>query len=242
MGDRQNGCWGSFIDGAAYRGDAFSIAVDVRETSVSDLEFRQTGYVVSIVSPISTPAVLRSSAGSRSISIPAGTSRFCVSEPRYEVELAGCFRTPAGIETVSREHAELSLVPAVFAVEGRIEGEELAGMSEDVLVGNFKNGGNDAQILVRAKRETAVLAETVAKKTGDSYHYQLVVPRFHVSTSSFPRGRFRWNSVRPILRSCSSPRFSPSTCPRRTAFPRWSVSSRSRAASSPARSFPRFPT
>ena len=127
MGDRQNGCWGSFIDGAAYRGDAFSIAVDVRETSVSDLEFRQTGYVVSIVSPISTPAVLRSSAGSRSISIPAGTSRFCVSEPRYEVELAGCFRTPAGIETVSREHAELSLVPAVFAVEGRIEGEELAG-------------------------------------------------------------------------------------------------------------------
>ena len=124
MGDRQNGCWGSFIDGAAYRGDAFSIAVDVWETSVSDLEFRQTGYVVSIVSPISTPAVLRSSAGSRSISIPAGVRKH-----------------PAGIEVVSREHAELSLVPAVFAVEGRIEGEELAGMSEDVLVGNSKMAG-----------------------------------------------------------------------------------------------------
>ena len=241
MGDRQNGCWGSFIDGAAYRGDAFSIAVDVRETSVSDLEFRQTGYVVSIVSPISTPAVLRSSAGSRSISIPAGTSRFCVSEPRYEVELAGCFRTPAGIEVVSREHAELSLVPAVFAVE-KDRRRRIGGNERRRFGGKFKNGGNDAQILVRAKRETAVLAETVAKKTGDSYHYQLVVPRFHVSTSSSPRGRFRWNSVRPTLRSCSSPRFSPSTCPRRTAFPRWSVSSRSRAASSPARSFPRFPT
>ena len=141
MGDRQNGCWGRFIDGAAYRGDAFSIAVDVRETSVSDLEFRQTGYVVSIVSPISTPAVFRSAEENRSIEIPAGESQFCVSGARYEVELAGCFRTPAGIEVVSREHAELSLVPAVFAVEGTIEGEELAGMSEDVLVGNSKMAG-----------------------------------------------------------------------------------------------------
>ena len=111
--------------------------MDVRERSVSDLEFRQTGYVVSIVSPIATPAVLRSAAGSRSISIPAGTSRFCVSGARYEVELAGCFRTPAGIEVVSREHAELSLIPAVFAVEGTIEGAELAGMGEEVLVGNW---------------------------------------------------------------------------------------------------------
>lgn len=129
-----------------------------------------------------------------------------------------------------------------FRGGGKDRRRRIGGNERRRFGGKFENGGNDAQILVRAKRETAVLAETVAKKTGDSYHYQLVVPRFHVSTSSFPRGRFRWNSVRPTLRSCSSPRFSPSTCPRRTAFPRWSVSSRSRAASSPVRSFPRFPT
>lgn len=69
----------------------------------------------------------------------------------------------------------------------------------------------DAQILVRALKETAVIAETVAKKTGDFYHYQLVFPRFHVSTSSFPRGTTLWNSVRPNLRSCLFPRFFLST-------------------------------
>lgn len=134
-GNRQTGCWGSFIDGSVYRGEEIRISVDAREKSVSDVEFRQTGYVVSLVSPISTPAVLRSAEENRSIEIPAGESHFCVSGARYEVELAGCFRTSAGIEIVSQEHNRLALIPAVFAVEGAIEGAELAGNGEEILVG-----------------------------------------------------------------------------------------------------------
>ena len=162
---------------------------------MSHVEFRQTGYVVSLVSPIATPAVLRSAAGDREIEIPAGESRFCVSGARYELELAGCFRTAAGIEVLSRERPAVILTPAVFAVEGSIEGEDLAGngvgaktedkngetgeTGETALVGNRLRA--DAQILVRAVRETAVLDETVAQKAGDAYHYKLVgspFPRF----------------------------------------------------------------
>ena len=196
----QIGCWGSFVDGAPFRGEEPTLAVDARKTAVTHVEFRQTGYVVSLVSPIATPAVLRSAAGNREIAIPAGESRFCVSGARYELELAGCFRTAAGIEVLSRDRPAVNLTPAVFAVEGSIEGEDLAGNGVDAKTED-KNGetgeiretgetgetaleGNrlraDAPILVRAVRETAVLAETVAQKTGNSFHYRLV-------GSTFPR-------------------------------------------------------
>lgn len=147
------------------------LAVDVTEHSVYDLEFHQTGYVVSITSPIATPAVLRSSRGEHAMDIPTGTTRYCMSGSHYDLELRGCFRS-AGIESVSQDHAEVILTPATYAVEGKVEGDEIAGNSDLMVVMWL---WNYPQILVRAMQQNTLIDETSAvRKSGMSYDYKLV--------------------------------------------------------------------
>ena len=64
-----------------------SQSVDVRTSSVTDLVFKQTGYVVTIQSPVPMKAAFVTPIASLILNVSEGVTRVCMKQPQYEVTL-----------------------------------------------------------------------------------------------------------------------------------------------------------
>ena len=96
------------------------MAVDVTKESAMNVELVQSGYVVSIESPIETSIQISESGKTKEMTIAQGVSRFCVREKIYHVQAQGCFETEDHSYLLSPEMTSIKLVPSLYRVEGSI--------------------------------------------------------------------------------------------------------------------------
>lgn len=112
---------------SVYEGSAAEVTVNVREESVLNAELVQTGYVVSIESPVDAMAVIADGAVTKEVQLQKGVSRFCMSGKHYRLTPRACFECVEKEMTLSAEHTSAVLVPATYKVEGTIETSSTAG-------------------------------------------------------------------------------------------------------------------
>ena len=110
-----------------YEGSAAEVTVNVREESVLNAELVQTGYVVSIESPVDAMAVLANGAVTKEVELKKGTSRFCMSGKHYRLTPRACFECAEKEMTLSAERTSVVLVPSTYTIEGTIETSSTAG-------------------------------------------------------------------------------------------------------------------
>ena len=116
----QKGCWGSFEDGSLYEGSTAEILVDVTTESVMNAHLIQTGYVISITSPVQASAELIEGHSSKTIALQEGVTRLCVAHSLYRLIPHACFDCLKKEFVLSAEHASIELHPSTYAIEGSI--------------------------------------------------------------------------------------------------------------------------
>lgn len=121
MFDVQKGCWGTFEDASVYAGSVAEIDVDVREQSVMNAELVQTGYVITIESPVEATADLISGGVTKTVELNKGVTRFCVANKQYRMIPHACFECSQKEWIMSAEHTSVQIVPSSYSVEGSIE-------------------------------------------------------------------------------------------------------------------------
>ena len=109
------------------------VAVDVTKESAMNVELVQTGYVVSIESPIESPIAISQNGKAVEMTIAQGVSRFCVREKVYHVQARGCFETEEPSYLLSPEMTSIQLVPSLYSVEGVVEAPATANVLYRVL-------------------------------------------------------------------------------------------------------------
>ena len=107
-----------------------SQSVDVRTSSVTDLVFKQTGYVVTIQSPVPMKAAFVTPIACLILNVSEGVTRVCMKQPQYEVTLHGCVEVESSVLTVSPSNPHLEVIPIAYRVSGLIELD--AGVGVDV--------------------------------------------------------------------------------------------------------------
>lgn len=105
-----------------------SQSVDVRESSVTDLVFRQTGYVVTIKSPVPIQAAFVTPSASLLLDVSSGVSRVCMRQSQYEVTLHGCVEVESSVLKVSPANPTVEVVPVTYHVSGVIELDASVGV------------------------------------------------------------------------------------------------------------------
>ena len=105
-----------------------SQSVDVRESSVTDLVFRQTGYVVTIKSPVPIQAAFVTPSASLLLDVSSGVSRVCMRQSQYEVTLHGCVEVESSVFKVSPANPTVEVVPVTYHVSGVIELDASVGV------------------------------------------------------------------------------------------------------------------
>lgn len=106
--------------------------MDATQHSVTDVELRQTGYVIVLHSPIAVAASLATPAAAHALTLSAGTTRLCVRERQYTLRLRGCFAMTAPELTLSATSPEVTLIPDTYTVTGSLRLQ--AGVGVDVSV------------------------------------------------------------------------------------------------------------
>lgn len=164
----QKGCWGQFEDVSAYQGSAAEVTVDVRKESVLNAELVQTGYVVSIESPVDATGIIAEGANTKEVVLRKGVSRFCMAGKHYRLTPQACFVCAESSISLSAEHTSVTLIPAEYKIEGIIETVSTSNPTVHDL------RGNDLQVLVTALQNHKIVKETTAVFHENHYEYSLV--------------------------------------------------------------------
>ena len=103
-----------------YEGSTAEIHVDVSTESVMNAHLIQTGYVISITSPVQASAELVEGHASKTVALQKGVTRLCVSHSLYRLIPHACFDCLKKEFVLSADHPSVELHPATYAVEGDI--------------------------------------------------------------------------------------------------------------------------
>ena len=98
-----------------------------------NVELVQTGYVISIETPITSAIEISKNGKTMEMTIAEGVSRFCVREKVYHVQARGCFDTEEPSYLLSPEMTSIQLVPSLYRVEGMIEAPSTSNVYYDCL-------------------------------------------------------------------------------------------------------------
>ena len=84
-------------------------------------ELVQTGYVVSIESPVDATGIIAEGANTKEVVLRKGVSRFCMAGKHYHLTPQACFVCAESSISLSAEHTSVTLIPAEYKIEGSIE-------------------------------------------------------------------------------------------------------------------------
>lgn len=101
---------------SVYEGSTAETTVEVGEAPVENAALVQTGYVVSIESPVEATADITGGAVTKTVTLQKGTTRFCMSGKQYRLTLHTCFEMEEVI--VSADHTSVVLTPTKYRMEG----------------------------------------------------------------------------------------------------------------------------